>query len=143
LEGKFRTIANPESGREWRQEQELGRARQQIEAMKRRNRQLSSVNSRIIEKVGEADEFFVKVLGDLRRKVTARKNFKECSFEDFKQEDKLELLVKVLSNEEVLLHLYQKIFHKQPSAHLAGTASECLEPPQRNVLPAIATARRG
>jgi hypothetical protein len=66
-----------------------------------------------------------------------RRQFKECSFEDFKQEDKLELLVKVLSNDEILHHLYQKIFHKQPSFLLAGDSVDV----SRQLLPAIGTGR--
>ena len=57
----------------------------------------------------------MKVVNDLKRKISARKRFTECTYEDFKQEDKLELLVKVLSNEEILEYLYQKIFNKAPT----------------------------
>ena len=78
--------------------------------LKKKHRELSSVNSKIIEKASSIEEFFVRVINDLKRKITGRKKFTECTFEDFKQEDKLELLVKVLSNEEVLQHLYRKIF---------------------------------
>lgn len=74
--------------------------------------------------------------------MSARKQFKECTFEDFKQEDKLELLVKVLSNEEVLQHLYQKIFRKQPLLALSGMASESVDISSKHLLPVIATARR-
>ena len=58
------------------------------------------------------------MVNDLKRKITGRKKFSECTLEDFKQEDKLELLVKVLSNEEVLEHLYSKIFAKVPGLDL-------------------------
>jgi hypothetical protein len=44
--------------------------------------------------------------------VSARKNFAPCTLEEFRQEDKLELLVKVLSHDEVLQYLYEKIFRR-------------------------------
>lgn len=51
-------------------------------------------------------------MSELKRKVSARKNFAPCSLEEFRQEDKLELLVKVLSHDEVLQYLYEKIFRR-------------------------------
>lgn len=90
----------------------MRRVNKQLDSLKKKHRELSSVNSKIIEKANSIEEFFVRVVNDLKRKITGRKKFTECTFEDFKQEDKLELLVKVLSNEEVLTHLYQKIFSK-------------------------------
>lgn len=56
----------------------------------------------------------MKTVNELKRKINLRKKFTDCTFDDFKQEDKLELLVKVLSNEEVLQHLYHKIFSPKP-----------------------------
>jgi hypothetical protein len=35
------------------------------------------------------EEFFVKVVNSLKKKIRGRNQLKECSFEDFKQEDKL------------------------------------------------------
>jgi hypothetical protein len=66
----------------------------------------------------------VRVVNDLKRKISGRKKFTECTLEDFKQEDKLELLVKVLSNEEVLEHLYGKIFAKVPRIDLEQARRE-------------------
>lgn len=54
----------------------------------------------------------------MKRKITTRKKFSECTFEDFRQEDKLELLVKILSSEEILQQLYHIIFRKQSNLHL-------------------------
>ena len=38
---------------------------------------------------------------------------KECSLQDFRKEDKLELLVRILSNDEMLVYMHEKIFGKK------------------------------
>ena len=53
--------------------------------------------------------------------------------EDFKQEDKLELLVKVLSNEEILEHLYKKIFNKTGRLEVEKQKWEGREMQERNL----------
>lgn len=68
----------------------------------------------------------MKMVNDLKKKINVRKKFYDCSFEDFKQEDKLELLVKVLSNEEILQHLYQKIFTSRPKLNYEELSQEGL-----------------
>lgn len=35
-----------------------------------------------------------------------------CTLEDFKKEDKLLLMIKILSNNEIISYLHQRIFHK-------------------------------
>lgn len=49
----YKTILNSEDKADW--QAELNRAKNQVLNLKKRNRQLSSVNSRIIDKVGEVD----------------------------------------------------------------------------------------
>lgn len=43
--------------------------------LKKKHRELSSVNSKIIEKASSIEEFFVRVINDLKRKITGRKKF--------------------------------------------------------------------
>lgn len=52
-EMKHSTAVNPEDRTTWKEE--LSRAKNQLQSLKKRNRQLSSVNSRIIDKAGEVD----------------------------------------------------------------------------------------
>jgi hypothetical protein len=82
----------------------------------------------------------------LKKKIASRKKFTACSFEDFKQEDKLELLIKVLSNEEILQHLFNKIFKKEPvyEAKSKEQKLENLSMTERVIgrLPAITSLRR-
>lgn len=65
------------------------RLERQMEVLRKKNRDLSSVNSKIIEKSSTIEEFFLKTVNDLKRKINGRKKFDHCTFEDFKQEDKL------------------------------------------------------
>lgn len=67
----------------------MGRFKRQMLSLKKKNRELSSFNSKILDKASSIEEFFLKTVNDLKRKIAARKKFAPCSFEDFKQEDKL------------------------------------------------------
>ena len=67
----------------------------------------------------------------MKRKITTRKKFSECTFEDFRQEDKLELLVKILSSEEIL----QQLYHNEGILALVGSL--------KSVLLDVETRRRG
>lgn len=65
------------------------------------------------------EKFFIEVVNDIKKNITSRKQAKWCTLEDFRKEDKLELLIKVLSNDDILVHLHEKIFgekdkNKQP-----------------------------
>ena len=50
----------------------------------------------------------------------ARYNGK-ASFEEWKKEDKIELLIKIISNDDILAHLYERIFKKK---RLFGTTTK-------------------
>lgn len=52
---KYLTITNPENLKEATDKNELKRANQQLETLKKRHRQLSSVNSKIIEKANSIE----------------------------------------------------------------------------------------
>lgn len=53
-----------------------------------------------------------------------RKKVKDCSLDDFRKEDKLELLIKVLSNDEILVYLYEKIFGKKVKNNINEISQE-------------------
>ena len=59
------------------------------------------------------ENFFFETVNDIRRAIATRKKIKECSLEEFRKEDKLELLVRILSNDEMLVHMHEKIFGKK------------------------------
>ncbi len=42
-----------------------------------------------------------------------RKKINQCTFDEFKKEDKIQLLVKIISNDDILGYLYERIFKKK------------------------------
>lgn len=59
------------------------------------------------------ENFFYETIAEMKRTITSKKLIKECSFEDFKREDKVSLLIKILSNDNLLLILHTSLFGKQ------------------------------
>ena len=89
---QYQTISNPEHPEPQNKHYvplEIQRMSRQLGLLKKRNRELSSVNSKIIEKASSIEEFFMQTVNELKRKIRGRKHFSDCSFEDFRQEDKL------------------------------------------------------
>ena len=58
--------------------------------------------------------FITNAIEEIKRNIKIKKKIRSCTFEDFCKEDKISLLVKIISNDEVLSYLYEKIF-KRPS----------------------------
>lgn len=52
------------------------------------------------------ENFFMETVNEIKKNVSIRKKVKECSLEEFRKEDKLELLIKILSNDELIVHLH-------------------------------------
>ena len=59
------------------------------------------------------ETFFLKTVNEIKKNITTRKKIKECSLDDFRKEDKLELLIKILSDDNAVIYLYQTIFGKK------------------------------
>lgn len=47
---------------------------------------------------------------DIKKHIAARNSLSQCSFEDFRKEDKIKLLIWVLSNDQVIAGLHSVIF---------------------------------
>ena len=64
----------------------------------------------------------MKCVEELKKEVKIRKKIEYCTFEEFSKEDKLLLMIKILSNNEILSYLYDKIFYKRNlSNHLVSS----------------------
>lgn len=59
------------------------------------------------------ESFFVNCVNEIKQQIKIKKKINhECTFEEWKKEDKIELLIKVLSNDELLVYLYERLFRK-------------------------------
>ena len=54
-------------------------------------------------------------VNEVKKNIQMRKKVRKCTFEDFTKEDKLTLLIKIVSNQEILAYLYEKIFKEKSS----------------------------
>ncbi len=45
-------------------------------------------------------------MNEIKKVIVTRKGIQECTLYDFRMEDKLELLIKILSNDKLIMHLY-------------------------------------
>lgn len=41
------------------------------------------------EQYKDAQNFFLAIVAEMKKSISARKNFKQCSYEDFRKEDKI------------------------------------------------------
>ena len=103
LHRKSEASNNPEQER-------MGSMQKKISQLKKQNRELAYVNSKYFEELSEMEHFFIRTVNEIKKNITARKQVKECSLEDFRKEDKLELLIKILSDDHALTYLHQAIF---------------------------------
>ena len=70
-------------------------------------------NSKFLESANSMENFFFDTVNEIRKSIAVRKKIRECSLEEFRKEDKLELLIRILSNDEILVYLHEKIFGRK------------------------------
>lgn len=66
--------------------------------LEKEGKKLKEDNARISKEYQDAEKFFISLVNEMRKDIRSRKKIKYCSFEDFLKEDKISLLIKVLSN---------------------------------------------
>lgn len=71
-----------------------------------------SLNNKLLTSYQESEKFFISIVSEMKKNISIRKQMPFCSLEDFRKEDKILLLIKVLSNDDILICLYNKIFPK-------------------------------
>ena len=101
-----------------------GKLREENARLKNRNKKLLSFQTRVMDSQQELEHFFVNAVEELKREIKLRKKIEYCSLEDFKKEDKLSLMIKILSNDEVLAYLHQRLFRKSQAYFSQGAVDE-------------------
>lgn len=58
---------------------------------------------------------FINAVAEIKRQIQIKKKMRYCTYEDFAKEDKINLLLIIVSNEEILKYVYEKIFGTKES----------------------------
>ena len=71
---------------------------------------MSHISGKVLSSRNELEDLFVDAVAEIKKNIRMRRKIRECSYEDFKKEDKLNLLVIIISNEEILKVVYERLF---------------------------------
>lgn len=63
-----------------------------------KNRKLLKLNSRMMEERNELQTIFMNAITEIKRQITLKRKIKQCTYEDFAKEDKINLLLTIVSN---------------------------------------------
>lgn len=66
--------------------------------LRKQNRELMAISNKELLEKQDAENIFIEVVAEMKKSICSRKKITECSLEDFRKEDKLELFIKFLSN---------------------------------------------
>jgi hypothetical protein len=87
--------------------------KRELHCLKKRNQMLNSFQSYVLEAKTDMESFFIECVNEIKQQVKIRKKISFCTFEDWKKEDKIELLIKIISNDDILAYLYERVFKKK------------------------------
>ena len=73
------------------------------------------MNSKFIDSSTEMEQFFIDTVNEIKKNINIRRDIKDCKLSDFKKEDKIQLLINILSNDKILTALHGIIFGEKKS----------------------------
>lgn len=74
------------------------RLRKEIGVLTAKVRKLAKLNAKLVEDRSELQNIFMNAIGEIKRQITVKRKIRECSYEDFAKEDKINLLLTIVSN---------------------------------------------
>lgn len=93
-----------------RNDLEVQKLQKEVAKLRERNLSLLKTNVHVSSTHSELQNFFLSCVNDIKKHISIRNSMPKCDFEDFKKEDKVKLLIWVLSNDRVIAGLHTVLF---------------------------------
>jgi hypothetical protein len=84
----------------------------EITKLKRKNNELLSINVKATTLHNEMSLFFVSCVEEIKKNICQRTRLQYCDLADFKKEDKLSVLMAMLSHDDIIAAIHEKLFNR-------------------------------